>query len=455
MTDATYGMTLSLLQLLTGWFLVSWGLWLVAGKMGWKRRWWAWIPGLRYAAMGDALEMNLEGIVFGAAEVLVYINTLLPPGLLGDRWSLVLSLFMLTVIVFRTIYSIRLFLRLARVFGMSRWWLIGWLLIRSVPLLILGLGKKYQPRSIRLPGEDWKAGDTPADLPAVAPDAAGSGDSGLGIALRERVVRKFTRKRCLLKDITLHIPNGSLVLLLGGSGSGKTTFVNAVIGYEKANAEVRLNGRDIYRDYNQVKYRIGFVPQKNLVRMNDTVGHTITDAAKLRMPANVKGADLNKRVEEVMDLLGLSAGSDGLVGKKSGGMQRRISIAMELVSSPELFVLDEPDSGLDGVIAREIFTQLRAIADEGRIVMVITHTPDRVIDLFDMVIVLARDSGRVGRLAFYGTPDEARRFFERDTMEKILMRINRKEEGGEGLADEYIRRYAEQTAAAVREGAEA
>ena len=118
-------------------------------------------------------------------------------------------------------------------------------------------------------------------------------------------------------------------------------------------------------------------------------------------------------------------------------------------------MLDEPDSGLDGVIAREIFTQLRAIADEGRIVMVITHTPDRVIDLFDKVIVLARDSGRVGRLAFYGTPDEARRFFERDTMEKILMRINRKEEGGEGLADEFIRRYAEQTAAAVKEGAEA
>ena len=87
--------------------------------------------------MGDALEMNLEGIVFGAAEVLVYINTLLPSGLLGDRWSLVLSLFMLAVIVFRTIYSIRLFLRLARVFGMSRWWLIGWLLIRSLPLLIL------------------------------------------------------------------------------------------------------------------------------------------------------------------------------------------------------------------------------------------------------------------------------------------------------------------------------
>jgi ABC-type multidrug transport system ATPase subunit len=149
-----------------------------------------------------------------------------------------------------------------------------------------------------------------------------------------------------------------------------------------------------------------------------------------------------------MDLLGLSAGSDGLVAKKSGGQLSRISIAMELVSDPELFVLDEPDSGLDGVIAREIFTKLRAIADEGRIVIVITHTPDRVIDLFDKVIVLGRDSGRVGRLAFYGSPQEAREFFGKETMEGVVMSVNRKEEGGDGLADECIERYAQLAAAA-------
>ena len=143
-----------------------------------------------------------------------------------------------------------------------------------------------------------------------------------------------------------------------------------------------------------------------------------------------------------MDLMGLTAGSRGLVGKKTGGMLRRISIAMELVSDPELFVLDEPDSGLDGVIARELFTQLRTIADTGKIVLVITHTPDRVIDLFDKVIVLARDSGRCGRLAFYGSPEEARSFFERDSMEGVVLRVNSKDAGGEGLADEYIERYA-------------
>ena len=77
-------------------------------------------------------------------------------------------------------------------------------------------------------------------------------------------------------------------------------------------------------------------------------------------------------------------------------------------------------------------------------VTLITHTPDRVIDLFDSVIVLARDSGRVGRLAFYGTPQEAREFFERDTMEQIVRSVNGKEEGGEGRGDEMIEKYTKQ-----------
>ena len=192
-----------------------------------------------------------------------------------------------------------------------------------------------------------------------------------------------------------------------------------------------------------MKYRIGFVPQQNLIRGNDTVLRTISDATEMRLPSNVSRKDRRTRTQDVMDMLGIASGSRGLVSKKSGGQLRRISIAMELVADPELFVLDEPDSGLDGVIAREIFEKLRSIADTGKIVMVITHSPDRVIDLFDKVIVLAKDSGRVGRLAFYGSPQEAKDFFGRDSMEKIVLAINRKEEGGEGMADEFIGRYAQ------------
>jgi ABC-type multidrug transport system ATPase subunit len=236
-------------------------------------------------------------------------------------------------------------------------------------------------------------------------------------------------------------------LLLGGSGAGKTTLINAVIGYEQADATILLNGADVYKDYESVKHKIGFVPQQNLIRGKDTVVDTVRDAAVLRLPKNISGKERRTKMTEVMDLLGLSAGRRGLISKKSGGQLRRICIALELVTDPELFVLDEPDSGLDGVISREIFSKLRQIADEDRIVMVVTHTPDRVIDLFDKVIVLAKDSGRVGRLAFYGSPKEARMFFGKESMEQIVMSVNSAEEGGEGRADEMIGKYAAYAAA--------
>ena len=443
-----------LVRIVLFWILFSCGLWKVLGKLRPRlnsitRPWWSWIPGLRYAALGDAVDMEAEGVFCGVIELLTFAAYIINTESMSEKMQIAFSIAILVLVVILYIYRIRLFLRLTMSFGASKWWLLVWFLLEWLPMLVFGLAKQYQLVEEVKFSEEWEAGVAPAQIPGVgeAMHNRPMAKSGLSVDLRERTVRAMSRKRYLLKDIALDIPNGTMVLLLGGSGSGKTTLVNAIIGYEKADADILLNGEDVYRDYDRIKYRIGFVPQQNLIRSNDTVKRTIADSALLRLPADMSMRNRNSRISEVMDLLGLSAGADGLVAKKSGGQIRRISIAMELVSAPELFVLDEPDSGLDGVIARELFTKLRGIADEGRIVIVITHIPDRVVDLFDKVIVLAKDSGRVGRLAFYGTPQEAREFFGRDTMEGIVMSVNRKEEGGEGLADEYIERYARLTAA--------
>jgi ABC-type multidrug transport system ATPase subunit len=241
----------------------------------------------------------------------------------------------------------------------------------------------------------------------------------------------------------MNIEPGRMVLLLGGSGAGKTTFINAVTGYEKANAQILLGGMNVYDEYDKMKYSIGFVPQLDLIRSNDTVYRTLMDAALLRLPADTRISELLSRVESVLEQFGLASVKSSLVEKLSGGQRKRLSIAMEYISDPFLFVLDEPDSGLDGVIARDLMRRLRKIADQGKIVIVITHTPDRVADLFDDIIVLAKDSRRTGRLAYYGSIDEAKEFFGTDTMEGILRKINQKDEGGEGLSDEFVKKYAE------------
>jgi ABC-type multidrug transport system ATPase subunit len=105
--------------------------------------------------------------------------------------------------------------------------------------------------------------------------------------------------------------------------------------------------------------------------------------------------------------------------------------------------LDEPDSGLDGTMARQLMENLRVIADKGKIVLVISHSPDRAFELFDRIIVLAKSSEEEGRLVFYGSPEEALTFFEVDSLESIVSRINYPEEGGEGLADYFVKRYQE------------
>ena len=428
-------------------FLFSLGLWMVFGKLKWKQRWMAWIPGLRFAALGQCIQLPREGLLVGAMEVLSFVLGYAFKGIEAEKLSLLVSLATLILLVLLVVYRLRLYVRLMRIFGMKKGWILIWFLFDWLVLLTIGFGKRFQPVELPKP-EDWEAGTAPAEISgAESVHFRPPAESGLSVDLFERTAKDFGKTRYLLKDISLDIPNGSLVLLLGGSGAGKTTLVNAIIGYEKAKAQMTLNGADIYKDYAHMKYKIGFVPQKNLMRGNDTVLQTVDDAAELRLPSSVTTAQRKERVQEVMNLLGLSAGASGLVCKKSGGQLRRISIALELVSDPELFVLDEPDSGLDGVIAREIFSKLRAIADEGRIVIVITHTPDRVIDLFDKVIVLARDSGRVGRLAFYGSPQEARDFFGKESMEDVVMSVNSKEQGGEGLAEHYIERYAALAAA--------
>jgi len=269
-----------------------------------------------------------------------------------------------------------------------------------------------------------------------------SGKNQLSISIRERSVRNLFKKKVLLKDIDLVVDPGEMVLILGGSGAGKSTFMNAVMGYEKADGEIRHGEMDIYRDFARMKYQIGFVPQQDLMREDDEVLATLDNAARMKLPGNTTEQQRRERIDQVLELLGLQREKYSLVKKLSGGQKKRLSIAIEFISDPSLFFLDEPDSGLDGIMAASLMENLRVIADEGKIVMVITHAPDRVSHLFDKVVVLAKSTKtNSGHLAFYGSIREAFAFFGVNKLEDVVRRINRPDEGGEGLSDYYIEKY--------------
>ena len=413
------------------------GLFRKSGLKGWE----ALIPCLREAKLGEIAGREKEGRVAAVAQglgTLLNLATLFVPAdtVRGDRAMDMLAVGVLLVSIIQIIYNIRIYLGLIEVYGQKRRWVLLWIFADWIPACLWGWSKKYQPQWTleELQGEAARyfSGSRAAVL-----------DQGLTVNLEERTAVEVFKKKYLLRDIHMYIQPGHMVLLLGGSGAGKTTFLNAVNGYEKAKAEVVLNGRNMYKEYKEMQYDIGFVPQQDLMRGTDSVYRTLMDAAALRLPVSFSRADREKRVEEVMQIFGLTPVKNNLVVKLSGGQRKRLSIAMEFIPNPSLFILDEPDSGLDGVMARELFQQLRQIADQGKIIIVITHTPDRVIDLFDDVIVLAKDSNRTGRLAYFGPIPEAREFFGREKMEEIVKAVNRTEEGGDGQADEFIRKYAE------------
>lgn len=266
--------------------------------------------------------------------------------------------------------------------------------------------------------------------------------SSLSIDIVERSVWKRLKKKILLKDIKMDIPAGSMVLILGGSGAGKTTFMNAVMGYEQANGTIKYNNTDIYEEFERMQYEIGYVPQQDLMRPNDISYETVLNAAQLKLPPNKPREYYETAATKAMEILGLADEKQQLVKSLSGGQRKRLSIAMEYVGNPSLFFLDEPDSGVDNTNSELLLKNLRDIADEGKIVMFISHSPDRTIELVDKIIVLAKDSENdCGRLVFYGDPHDALQFFDVQNLNKIVSRINKKNEGGDGMADYYIKKY--------------
>ena len=92
-------------------------------------------------------------------------------------------------------------------------------------------------------------------------------------------------------------------MILGGSGAGKTTFMNAVMGYEKADGKILYGDKDIYTDYEKMKYQIGYVPQQDLLRGSDTVYDTVNDAACLKLPRKTSKEERKQRIEKVLDIL--------------------------------------------------------------------------------------------------------------------------------------------------------
>ncbi|MFP3990380.1 FHA domain-containing protein [Streptomyces sp. E11-3] len=211
----------------------------------------------------------------------------------------------------------------------------------------------------------------------------------------------------ILKDVSFGVPEKSLIGVIGPSGSGKSTLLKALTGYRPADqGDVLYDNRSLYKQFAELRQRIGLVPQDDILHKELTVKKALKYAAKLRFPGDTADAERDARIDEVLRELKLDIHKEKKVTSLSGGQRKRVSVALELLTKPSLIFLDEPTSGLDPGMDRDVMQLLRGLADDGRTVLVVTHSVAELA-LCDKLLVMAPG----GAVAYFGPPEEALNFF--------------------------------------------
>ncbi|MEU1308124.1 ATP-binding cassette domain-containing protein [Streptomyces cinnamoneus] len=233
-------------------------------------------------------------------------------------------------------------------------------------------------------------------------------DTGeVSLDVQELSVQVDKGSKTLLDDVSFPVKAKYLLAVVGPSGAGKSTLLNALTGLRPADrGTVLYDGRDLYQDYAELRARIGLVPQDDILHAQLSVRRALRYAAELRFPGDTAKAEREARVEEVIGELGLEQRARQPIHSLSGGQRKRVSVALELLTKPSLLFLDEPTSGLDPGMDRSVMTMLRNLADDGRTVIVVTHSV-LSLDVCDRLLVLAPG----GRTAFYGPPRDTLDFF--------------------------------------------
>ena len=236
------------------------------------------------------------------------------------------------------------------------------------------------------------------------------------VALAAVGVSVATGETTLVRDVSFALHRGSLTAVVGPSGAGKSSLLSALTGLRAPSAgAVYFGGRDLHRGYGELKHRIGFVPQDDIVHPELTVYQSVEFGASLRFAPDVSRRERRERVEEVLVEMELAHRRDVPVSRLSGGERKRVSVALELLTKPTLLLLDEPTSGLDPGLERNLMELFRRLADGGRVVIVVTHSVDSV-HLCDRILFLAPG----GRLAYFAPPQLAAAYFERADYQEIF-----------------------------------
>lgn len=231
-------------------------------------------------------------------------------------------------------------------------------------------------------------------------------------------IKKGGEEVNLVDKVSIKIPKGHFMAIVGPSGCGKTTLLKTIAGLNpESDGALFWEGRNLSEDGDFSPSEMGYVPQFSIAYDPLTVDESVEAATRLRVKTkNV--AELDHRIDRVLEETGLGPISDRAVKVLSGGQKRRLGLAMELVSDPKILLCDEVTSGLDPRSEREIMRLLNDLSrKDGRIVLSVTHSLAHL-ELYDSILVLHE-----GRVAFHGPPERLTHYFSVKDTEEVYPRL--------------------------------
>lgn len=216
-------------------------------------------------------------------------------------------------------------------------------------------------------------------------------------------------KAHILSDISLELPAGRIIGLLGPSGAGKTTLIRAIIGRQRI-ASGSITVLDESPQSNLTRKRLGYMTQGNAFYDDLTVNQNVAFFARMR------GTNLTD-IEPILEAIDLIGQAKQLAATLSGGQRSRLSLAIALLGNPKLLVLDEPTVGVDPVLRKQLWNLFRELAEDGTTIIISSHIMSEA-ELCDQLVLL-----RDGRVLAEGTPRQLCQETQTDSVESAFLQL--------------------------------